>query len=1360
MFGCVGSREKSLPPSSVEPCVLRGVSRGTDSVTFEFSLQAVGDGKVATDSLSCQVQSLEAGTLQSNWVPVANASWRELAPTEVRGPVKRGSGGASKRDQVRCLAVAPGLLPEKDYTFRLLARGSLKEQSAFSAPFVVRTSDRPKPEGAALLCSRRWADSIEVEWPLADPDGAPVEECLAQCRLDGLMSSWMPEVSLTVVDSGSIPEGGCRRWRGRLSGVSGATTYRVRARARNAVGWAASFSPELTCTTSYVPSAPKGLVCLRRQPNSVTIWMLLEDPEGAPVQTCSAQIHGVLGYSVQQSRFLRVEPAAATMEGGPGKVVRPALCIVDGLQPETEYFVRLWVQNASGAARQPSLPLQVFTSDRPRPPTQLWIMVGPRVIDVEWELIDPVGAPVLSCELEYGKDTVFSSWQAVVAEPVRLMDGGSVKSDVPTEVTAAVLVAQAAAVAPVVRRWRLRIDGLERETAYALRVRAKNSIGWSSAYSHTERTATSDRPCSPQGLQCVARLPAAVRLEFSVPEVLGRAPVSQIHIEQCGSFSWQEVQEVEITRADTQTPGVSHWSVLVTLDMDPTVVHKLRAWASNDFGRCSEPSPACLCRTSDRPSTLPALECIQRLPYALVLSWSVPDPEGAPIRRFEIQSRRDQALAGWQTAVCADTTQCEVDPGTSGDHSWRCVVEQLEPNSAYRLSVRAHNEIGWSEWYTPEAVFETSGPPVPPTSLAARVAVDASVAGIGEEQEYLVVDLELPDPEGAPVVACMVRCLSQGIWTLCRREEHSSPGRWHARLPQERGSQDVGPLSVSVRSANAVGWSRHEGTPSAAPAGAGSGGEAGCASSAVELVFGEVRESLAAQRLSKARLLALSAEATAHGDHDHAALIARHRVEIEKRMEVLEEVEQQMGSVISSGGEDPGQVLVTELNQALRRRKLVPNPSAAAKILSLLLRGYMWLETSWRSELKSLSSGIAQAMESATASGGRILWHWAKQHQSWSQSFENKVSETLPEGLASSAQLLTTLASGRKLELFESVRSDLSACLTLVSAAERQLKRLRMSYRVLHAAEAASCHDFERKGVLRKIESTALGIVTMMVLPLPGAIEVGTLGIGMMWLEGDAANSHLALQHPTGVPLAPILERLGSCPPPRAAVILAGWASGGHRGVVLVHNATARRITVTATPDKGASLASKAFAKLSDAHPMVKLVGYAMSESDGGDHVATVLPTDVVLIQVPDESTSGQSSARLEFSYGPATHAEKTVGWAVVRPGSALSFVRLDSSLQVSNGEGENASVEEGTIRLVNNDLAPVSVSVFRAPEKQNHFETALLTELLESGEEKRVPLPQPCTGRIFQVEVRHDNKQKMLCEVRAGQCITVEGCV
>lgn len=1346
MLGCVGTRDKALSCSTVEPFVVRGIAKSCDSATVEFGLQGVGDNEVPVD-VTCNVESLEAASFRNTWAPLPGATWHYLIPD---------SGSESKhRGKIRCVAIVPGLQPEKDYTFRIVARGAYKELPSYSTSFIVRTSDRPKAESALLLCSRRWADCIEVEWPLADPDGAPVQECLAQCRTDMVFSSWFSQASMDTVEVSTAE--GCRRWRGRICGLSGSNAYRIRAKARNAVGWSSECSPELTVRTSDLPPAPTALECVRRQPTSVTVRMLLEDPEGAPVQGCSLQLHGFMGYADhQQYRFLRMPPSEAILDGRPGKKVQTALCIVEGLQPETEYFLRLWARSDAGTATQSSLPLQVFTSERPRPPLQFSVKVGPRTIEMDFELTDPVGAPVTACEVEYSKDSMFGTWKPAHAEPVAVLEGGNVRTEEAPKMAAVTVLSGALAFASTARRWRARIDGLERETAYALRVRPVNSIGPASCHSHTERAATSDRPCSPQGLRCVARLPAAVRLEFRVPEVLGTAPVSQIVIEEASSLSWTELQEVEVSKLDKGLPGFSYWSVLVSLGMEPAVTHRLRAWALNDFGRCSEASEVCACRSSDRPDVLPNVSCVERLPHALVLGWSATDPEGAPVCRFEVQSRRDQVLAGWHSADCADTVRCAVSDSFVRGYDWRCVVGQLEPASTYRFCVRAMNEVGWSPWYTTEIPsidhkpFQTSVPPPLPKAVVVHSVSDAS----GTEKQ-LLVDVLLPDSEGAPVTACMVKCRSS-IWTLCRRDRKLGVGRWRAAVPSREEVKDKGVALVRIRAANAVGWTNHEQTVAVTP-------QTNMLSTvqdsgSVDLVYREVQKALEAQFRATERLAQIALDATSRGDHEHAALLAKHRVETSKCHEVLAEVQQQVGSALSAPGEDQGAVLVAQFTQSLARRKLVPNAPAAAKILSLLLRGWMWLETTWRSEFDSLSKGIEKAMKGASASGGRILLHWVKQHQAWSQGFDDKVSETLPEGLACAGQLLTTLASGRKLEHFESVRNDLNACLTLVAAAERQLKRLRNSHRVLAAAESASVHDFQAKGLLQKIESTALGIVTMMVLPLPGSIEVGTVGIGMMWLEGDAANSHLAMQHPTGVPLAPMLERLGSCPPPRAAVILAGWASGGHRGVVLVHNSTPRRITVTATPDKTSSLGAKAFAKLKDAHPMVKLVGYAMTESDGGDHVATILPTDVVLIQVPDDASgSGQVQARLEFSYGPATHSEKTVGWAVVKPGSALSFVRLDSSLQVSNGEGENASVEEGTIRLVNNDLAAVTVSVYRAPEKQTHFESALLTESLEPGDERRVPLPQPCAGCIFQLEVKHAGKQKAVCEVRAGQCVTID---
>merc|ERR1712066_931934 len=118
-----------------------------------------------------------------------------------------------------------------------------------------------------------------------------------------------------------------------------------------------------------------------------------------------------------------------------------------------------------------------------------------------------------------------------------------------------------------------------------------------------------------------------------------------------------------------------------------------------------------------------------------------------------------------------------------------------------------------------------------------------------------------------------------------------------------------------------------------------------------------------------------------------------------------------------------------------------------------------------------------------------------------------------------------------------------------------------------------------------------------------------------------------------------------------------------------------------------------------------------------------------------------------------------TVGWACVQPGTAISFIHLDGGVQLSNIAGDNSSIDEGTIKVTNNDLAPVTVSIYRAPESQKRFESALITEQLPSGEEKQFPLPQPCVGRIFEVDIHHESaKAKAVCEARPGQCVTVDG--
>jgi len=1361
MLGCVGSRVKIGSPSSVAVEALQAASCGVSSVALSFDLSVPEPSAFDLAVATCSIQRLESAMFGTTWVTMSDVGWhRRECPAD-------SSAQASQR--IPMTAAVHGLAPEQEYTLRIRIRGDAREQFFTSKPLVCRTSDRPNAFTTTLSINRRWAHQIEVEWTLPDPVGAPVLECEAQCRPDAFMAGWAPcdsdftlaATPSTLAERGAVVPAlktrapASQKWQATVRGLKGSTAYVLRTRARNEIGWSVGYSPELLCRTSDEPAAPYDFELWRRRPDSVAIRFTVDDPEGAPVRTCTAQVSGVMGYSNHPQCHCEFDQLVVDEEGYNRNASRRGLCTLSGLQPETQYCVRLWVENDAGTSRQPSLPMQLSTSTRPEAPTSMRTRVGPRSVEAEWDLADPAGACVQTCELEYCRDSYFGAWEVAKAEPLAVVVAG-VANDDAAVVAAAMATAEVTGTAVVVRRWRIVLNDLPRETAYMLRARACNCVGWSPSYSRIVVAKTSDRPPPPQNLRCVARFPSTVQLELTVAEVLGTAPVTDIHVEQSGSLSWSEVKDLEVTKLPSEDVEGSRWSIVVTLGCGPGIVHKLRAWASNTFGRCAEPSAICLCRTSDEPTPPSACRCVARSPHALHLEWTVDDPEGAPVHRFDVRCHKDSAFASWQAATCPDTLR-----QGKGARTWRCVMEQLEPSSSYRVCVRALNEVGWSKWHVEEKSFATSSVPKAVGAFAVHCheARDERVGAGVALGRTLVVDMTLEDPEGAPVVACMVKRHDRGSWALARRRGETSPGVWRAVLPPGDLSADgkQACLAFDVRAANAVGWNAELRTVDELRWEAGTDGDRdydGINQSAADLAIRELRSAFSQQEASKERVRSLLEEAAARGDRQHSAALAMHSMELENKLEVLREASQQLDPEVCASGEDQGAILVAQLHKVAQRPQLLPDASAAANVLSLLLRAYLWLETAWHMEFRSLSEGITQ-MTSIPASEGRILHQWAKQHQAWSENFDAKVGGALPDGLATATQLLATLFSGRKLESFRGVKDDLVACLTLVSAAERQLKRLRQSHRILHAAERTSCHDFQKKTVLQKLETTALGVITMLVLPVPGTIEVGTVSIGMLWLQdsGDASN-HLVLEHPTGIPLAPMLQRLGSSPPPRAAVILAGWASGGHKGVVLVHNATARRITATVVPDTSNSVGAKAYQKFSEAHPLVKLVGNAMAETDGGDHMATILPTDVALIQVP---AAEGALANLEFAYGPASHPARSMGRARIGTGTAVTFVELDSGLQVSNMDGVNCSVANGAVNIVNNDLAPIELSVFRAAELRSRFESALLTEVFQPGEQRQVPLPQPCIGRIFQVEVCYDNAKTSLCEVRPGQCIMIE---
>lgn len=122
---------------------------------------------------------------------------------------------------------------------------------------------------------------------------------------------------------------------------------------------------------------------------------------------------------------------------------------------------------------------------------------------------------------------------------------------------------------------------------------------------------------------------------------------------------------------------------------------------------------------------------------------------------------------------------------------------------------------------------------------------------------------------------------------------------------------------------------------------------------------------------------------------------------------------------------------------------------------------------------------------------------------------------------------------------------------------------------------------------------------------------------------------------------------------------------------LLVHNAASRIITVRIL-DRGRNIALRAYEKVQEAHPMVRLVSQALVRGFGAVSGNTwqampgvaIGPADLALLPLPAREGS---SYEIEFAYGLLDSSERPLGRVPARTGMAVSFVHLDDEIHVDN---------------------------------------------------------------------------------------------
>jgi len=400
-------------------------------------------------------------------------------------------------------------------------------------------------------------------------------------------------------------------------------------------------------------------------------------------------------------------------------------------------------------------------------------------------------------------------------------------------------------------------------------------------------------------------------------------------------------------------------------------------------------------------------------------------------------------------------------------------------------------------------------------------------------------------------------------------------------------------------------------------------------------------------------------------------------------------------------------------------------------LLGALFESHVWLEICAARKMDELWLNIEQLIQATDTdnveeSQRNIINKLSGQMHLWKDNFDAKLESLLPESCETFAKQL----AGETPPEWKHLLNEHMMLIAQTVAELRQTTNRRDALSRLLDTKEGIRHNTMTTTTQDRVNMTLLAFAVSSLLPVPGSYEMWLASTVVLWAETLRGERHVVVESPDCDPIA-TLGRFASIPSKRTLPVLEQWEQD-QETCCLVHNATARKVTIDVYPTETPTVLERAIRM----HPVARtMLGFSRRVTL---YSLVLMPAEMVVLAATELISAC-------FSYD-----SDMVAAVPLKPNAIFSLFSVDAGVHVCNKE-------ESGVLLVNqsNELAEL-----KAVQEQDGQVPLKLETVLHPGCELSLSLSQSTlqSGGIqgLAVDISH-GRRKMTCEVLDGQVLKIE---